>query len=110
MLQAYNSATLLPLLWIAVVMAVPLWEEIVFRSFAFPGLRSARYGLALAILVPNFLWAAFHLLQYDAFDMTYVFVLGVLFGFARERTGSVVMPVVLHVLTNGLAIIQVAVR
>lgn len=108
MVQAYNSATLLPLLWIAVALAAPLWEEIVFRGFAFPGLRSARYGLIVAILVPNLLWASLHLLQYDAFDMTYVFLLGVIFGFARERTGSVVMPVILHVLTNGLAMIQVA--
>ncbi|HEX6899819.1 MAG TPA: CPBP family intramembrane glutamic endopeptidase [Thermoanaerobaculia bacterium] len=110
MLQVYNSATLVPLLWIALVLAAPLWEEIVFRGFAFPGLRSARFGLAAAILAPNVFWAALHLAQYDAFDMTYVFLLGVLFAFARERTGSVAMPIILHVLTNALATIQVAFR
>jgi uncharacterized protein len=110
MIQVYTSATLLPLLWIAVVLAAPLWEETVFRGFAFPGLRNSRFGLIAAILVPNLLWASLHLLQYDAFDMAYVFLLGVLCGFARERTGSVMMPVSLHVLTNGLAMIQVAMR
>jgi uncharacterized protein len=108
MIQVYTSSTLLPLLWIAVALAAPLWEEIVFRGFAFPGLRNSRFGLMAAILVPNFLWASLHILQYDAFDMAYVFLLGVLFGFARERTGSVMMPVILHVLTNGLAMVQVA--
>jgi membrane protease YdiL (CAAX protease family) len=110
MIQAYTSATLLPLLWIAIVGAAPLWEEIVFRGFAFPGLRSARFGLATAILVPGLLWTALHSLQYDAFDLGYVLCLGVLFGFARERTGSVLMPIILHVLTNILATIQVALR
>jgi hypothetical protein len=105
MLQVYGSATMLPLLWIAIVIAAPLWEEIVFRGFAFPGLRSA--GLALALVVPALLWTSLHL-QYDAFDMTYVFCLGLLFGLAREHTGSVVMPIVLHVFTNALATIQVA--
>lgn len=109
MVRAYESAGFLPLLWIAVALVAPVWEELVFRGFGFRGLRPSRYGLAAAIGVPTLFWAALHL-QYDAFDMAYVFCLGVLFGFARERTGTVTLPIVLHVLTNALATLQVALR
>jgi CAAX protease family protein len=109
MVRAYESARFLPLLWIAVALVAPVWEEAVFRGFGFRGLRSSRWGAAAAIIVPTLLWACLHL-QYDAFDIAYVFCLGVLFGVARERTGSVTIPIVLHVLTNTLATLQVALR
>lgn len=109
MVRAWESAGFLPLLWIAVALVAPLWEEAVFRGFGFRGLRPSRFGLAAAIGVPTLLWASLHL-QYDAFDMAYVFCLGVLFGLAREHTGSVTMPIVLHILTNALATLQVALR
>jgi membrane protease YdiL (CAAX protease family) len=109
MIRAYGSAGLLPLLWIAVAVVAPVWEEIVFRGFGFRGLRASRLGLAAAVGVPTLLWACLHL-QYDLFDIAYVFCLGVVFGLARERTGTVTMPIVLHVLTNALATLQVALR
>lgn len=109
MVRAYESAGFLPLLWIAVAVIAPVWEEIVFRGFGFRGLRPSRFGLAAAIGVPTLFWAALHL-QYDAFDMVYVFLLGVLFGLAREQTGTVTLPILLHVLTNALATVQVALR
>lgn len=109
MVRAYESAGFLPLLWIAVVLVAPIWEEMVFRGFGFRGLRPSRFGLAVAIGIPTLFWACLHL-QYDAFDMSYVFLLGVLFGLAREHTGTVTMPILLHVLTNALATLQVALR
>lgn len=107
MVRAYESAGFLPLLWVAVALVAPVWEEMVFRGFGFRGLRPSRFGLAVAIGIPTLFWACLHL-QYDAFDMAYVFCLGVLFGFAREHTGSVTMPILLHILTNALATLQVA--
>jgi membrane protease YdiL (CAAX protease family) len=109
MVKAYESAGFLPLLWIAVALVAPFWEEMVFRGFGFRGLRPSRLGLAAAIGIPTLFWACLHL-QYDAFDMTYVFLLGVLFGLAREHTGTVTMPILLHALTNALATLQVALR
>lgn len=109
MVRAYESAGFLPLLWLAVALVAPIWEEMVFRGFGFRGLRPSRFGLAAAIGIPTLFWACLHL-QYDAFDMSYVFLLGVLFGLAREHTGTVTMPILLHVLTNALATLQVALR
>lgn len=105
MRRVYETAAFLPLLWIAVVIVAPLWEEIVFRGFGFPGLRSSRLGMAGAIIVPALFWTALHV-QYDAYDLGFVFLLGLLFGYARERTGSVTVPIVLHVLNNLIATVQ----
>jgi uncharacterized protein len=105
MRRVYETTAFLPLLWIAVVIAAPLWEEIVFRGFGFPGLRSSRLGLAGAIVIPALLWMGLHV-QYDAYDLSFVFLLGLFFGYARERTGSVTVPIVLHVLNNLIATAQ----
>lgn len=105
MSRIYGSADFLPLLWIAVVIVAPLWEEIVFRGFGFRGFRSSRLGLAGAILVPALFWTGLHV-QYDAYDLSFVFALGLFFGFARERTGSVTVAILLHVLNNLIATIE----
>lgn len=105
MRRIYETTAFLPLLWIAVVIVAPLWEEIVFRGFGFPGFRSSRLGLAGAIVVPALFWVSLHV-QYDAYDLSFVFLLGLLFGYARERTGSVTVPILLHVLNNLIATVQ----
>jgi membrane protease YdiL (CAAX protease family) len=105
MRRIYETSAFLPLLWIAVVIVAPLWEEIVFRGFGFPGFRSSRLGLAGAIVVPALFWVSLHV-QYDAYDLSFVFLLGLLFGYARERTGSVTVPIVLHLLNNLVATVQ----
>jgi uncharacterized protein len=105
MSRIYESTDFLPLLWIALVIVAPLWEEIVFRGFGFRGFRSSRLGLAGAILVPALFWTSLHV-QYDLYDLSFVFVLGLFFGFARERTGSVTVAILLHVLNNLIATIE----
>ena len=107
MADAYASSAFLPLLWLAVVVVAPLWEELVFRGFAYPGLRRSRFGAAAAILVPTLVWAGLHL-QYDLFGWSFVFLLGILLGLAREKTGTVTVPLILHVLVNLVATIEVA--
>lgn len=103
--RIYGSADFLPLLWIAVVLVAPLWEEVVFRGFGFRGFRASRVGLAGAIVIPALFWTALHV-QYDAYDLSFVFALGLFFGFARERTGSVTVPILLHVLNNLIATVE----
>lgn len=105
MARIYGTADVLPLLWLAVVIVAPLWEEIVFRGFAFQGFRSSRLGLAGALVLPTIFWTALHV-QYDAYDLAFVFSLGLFFGLARERTGSVTVAILLHVLNNLIATIQ----
>ena len=108
MIDAYlSSAGFAPLLWIAVVVAAPLFEELFFRGFVFEGLRYSRLGPIGAILVTALAWALLHL-QYDAFDDAIVFVMGVLLGVARLRTGSTRATYALHALWNFIAMSEVA--
>ncbi len=76
-IEAYKSARDSGQLWllaIALVVAAPLAEEIVFRGFMYRGLAASRLGVAGAILVPSAIWAAIHV-QYEAFFLVQIFLL-----------------------------------
>jgi HAD superfamily hydrolase (TIGR01509 family) len=107
MVQAYESAGFLPLLVLGVVVGAPLAEEIVFRGFAFTGLADSRLGWAGATVATALIWAVIHL-QYDAFGMGTVFLAGLVLGVARWKTQSVYTPMIMHVMMNLLATVEVA--
>jgi hypothetical protein len=107
MVQAYESAGFLPLLALGVVVAAPLAEEVLFRGFAFTGLCQSRLGWAGATVVTAFIWAIIHV-QYDAFGIGTVFLGGLVLGLARWKTQSVYTPMVMHVMMNLLATVEVA--
>lgn len=105
MLEAYASAGSLPLLYLAIVIAAPLFEELLFRGFLLPGLVRSRLGTAGGIAVASLAFAVPHL-QYDLYDMSWVFVLGALLGFVRWKTGSLWLVFGLHALNNLLATLE----
>ncbi len=107
MVDAYRTAVVPLLFWLAVAVAAPLFEETLFRGFLLPGLAQARWlGRTGAALVSSALFAALHV-QYDLFDVTAVFALGALFAAARLASGSLPLTIGLHVLTNLLAMVQI---
>jgi len=94
-----NSGWLVPL-GVAVVVIGPIGEEIVFRGFLFrswvgPGLRSVA-----AVVLISLLWAAMHLQQYPVAIVAQIFVIGLVLGWMRWRSGSTWVTIVLHVLVN----------
>lgn len=89
----------------AVVLAAPAVEEVMFRGFLLPGLAASRLRPGGAVVLTAVLWAAIHL-QYDPFDMAAIVVLGLIFGVARLRTGSVWVPFLLHLAVNLVAMVQ----
>jgi uncharacterized protein len=95
------------LLWLALVVAAPLFEEIFFRGFLFTGFAASAAGPVGAIVITSVLWAAIHL-QYDLYGIATLFVLGVVFGLARLRAGSLYVPLALHAMTNLIAAAQAA--
>jgi uncharacterized protein len=108
MRDAYASASPLWLLWIALVVGAPLFEETFFRGFLFKGLASSRLGITGAIVITAAAWALIHL-QYEAYEMAVIFVMGLLLGLARARTGSLFVPLAAHGLANLIATVETAI-
>lgn len=107
MLDVYRSAGVVPLLWLALVVAAPLFEELLFRGFLLEGLRHAPLGGAGAVIVTSLLWAAIHV-QYGAYEIATISVLGVLLAVARLHTRSLFTPLAMHAANNLVAMLQTA--
>ena len=105
--NAQQSRTLL-LLWLALVVAAPVWEEIAFRGFIFRGWVRSPQSAIPAILMISAFFAILHL-QYNWFGILQVFVLGLLFGWSRWRSGSTFMTIVMHAITNFYSTVQTVV-
>jgi membrane protease YdiL (CAAX protease family) len=95
------------LLWVAVVIAGPIFEELFFRGFLLAGFRASFLGPIGAVVLTSASWALIHL-QYDAYDMSTIFVVGCVLGASRLKTGSVLLPIGMHILNNLIATIEAA--
>lgn len=105
MLEAWTTARWPALLCLAVVVAAPLVEELLFRGFLFAGLRACGVPVIVIALALSALFAAVHA-QYDLYDRTYVFLMGLLFVGARVRFDSVLPSLAMHSLANGIATVE----
>jgi uncharacterized protein len=94
-----RAAGTLPWLWLAIIVAAPAGEELLFRGFMFRGFIHEPRDALPGILVIALIWSMLHV-QYDWFGTAQVFAIGVLFGFVRWRTGSTTLVILLHMLLN----------
>ncbi len=90
----------------AVIFLAPLCEEAVFRGFLFKGFEH-RFGVWTAILVSAALWSALHVFQYGLIHVVYIMVLGIVMGTARWKSGSIFVPLLMHVMNNGMASLHI---
>jgi membrane protease YdiL (CAAX protease family) len=104
--ETYASAEPVWLLWLALAIAAPLFEEFFFRGFLFKGLERAIKPTG-AIILTAAMWAGIHL-QYDLYTIGTIFVLGLLLGAARSRSGSILTPIAMHALANVVACTEAA--
>jgi membrane protease YdiL (CAAX protease family) len=102
-----DTGTLIYLL-LGVVIAAPLTEEMIFRGFLFRGWSQTRFGAVLATLLTAPLWASLHM-QYDWFFMGHIVLIGLMLGWLRARSGSLLLTMGLHALLNAWAMVEVAV-
>jgi membrane protease YdiL (CAAX protease family) len=109
MADAYRTAGSPALLWAAMVLCAPVGEEIFFRGFLFRGWLDSRLGAWGTVLLTASLWSAVHQ-QYDAYGIATVFAAGLLFGYARLRTGSLYPVVAMHAVLNAVAMIQTVIH
>jgi uncharacterized protein len=108
MRDTYATAHPFWLLLVAFIVAAPLFEETFFRGFLFAGLQPSFVGSAGTVVLTAAAWGLLHL-QYDAFDITTIICFGLLLGWARLRSRSLLVPMGMHALTNLVAIIEAAI-
>lgn len=94
------------LLWASFVVAAPVIEELLFRGIAFAGFRS-KLGPIAAMTLATLIWTVLHT-QYDAFDLTCVAATGAVLGWARIVSGTIALPIMLHMIANFHATFQTA--
>ncbi|MEM7033290.1 MAG: type II CAAX endopeptidase family protein [Chloroflexota bacterium] len=78
----------------------PVVEEIFFRGFVFAGLRP-RYGWKMAAVISAGLFAVLH---FTLNAIIPIFILGVIFSYLYETSGSIWPGIIMHTLTNTFAL------
>ena len=106
--SARNSGSLV-LFFVAVVVVAPISEEVAFRGFLFRGLSASWLGVFGTMVATSAAWACMHV-QYDAFTLSQIFLIGLLLGWIRWATGSTLLTIGLHMLANLAACIQAAIK
>ncbi len=86
-----------PLLWLAVVLCAPLFEELLYRERLLPALR-ARIGTPIAIPLSSLLFALPHL---EPWNVLGAFAVGLLLGVVYLATRSAALCVAYHAGLNG---------
>ena len=83
------------MMFFTVAFVAPIAEELIFRGFLYRLL--APYGGKFFILVSALLFGFFHM---NITQIPFAFVLGLFFGYTMYRTGNVLIPMLLHFITN----------
>jgi membrane protease YdiL (CAAX protease family) len=101
-----RAAGMLSLLVVTFVFVGPLQEELLFRGFLFRGFALS-FGVWPTIVLTAAAWAIIHV-QYQWFFVGEIFALGVLFGWLRARSGSLLLTFGLHAAVNAMAVVEAA--
>lgn len=99
MTEVYANIHNLPLFWIAVSVAAPIFEEFFFRGFLLEGMSRSRLGLIGASIITSAAWAIIHL-QYGWFEIISIFFIGILLCIAKVKSRSLYVPIAMHMLMN----------
>ncbi len=105
--EIYRSVQSPLLFWFALIVAAPIFEELLFRGFVFEGIRASRLGAFGAVTITALAWTMIHQ-EYDPLEFTLIFIVGLMLGMARLRTGSVLLTIAMHMLHNLIAAGEIA--
>lgn len=108
MIEVYQSATCMPCFLLAIIVAAPLFEEFIFRGFVFTGINQ-RLGPLWAVVFATVPWTLIHFqyFQYGWYYLAITLGLGLLMSLARAKTGSIYVPLAMHMIANTIASIEV---
>lgn len=109
----YQSVSSVWLLVFAMVIVAPIYEELIFRGILWSAIAeqfaalpfSMQRGAVVASIVTSLVFAAIHL-QYGIYEISTLVVLALIFCYARIKSGSLILPMLLHIINNGVAMWQ----
>ncbi|WP_201527532.1 MULTISPECIES: CPBP family intramembrane glutamic endopeptidase [Psychrobacter] len=112
----YQSVSSVWLLMLALVIIAPIYEELVFRGLLWSAIagqfsgtqvneKSERRGAVIASIATSIIFATIHL-QYGFYEISTIVLLALIFCYARIKSGSLLLPILLHMLNNGVAMWQ----
>lgn len=111
----YQSVSSVWLLVLAIVVIAPIYEELVFRGILWSAITeqytalsqtsSEIRGALIASLITSLIFAVMHL-QYGIYEISTIVVLALIFCYARYKSGSLLLPIVLHIINNAVAMWQ----
>lgn len=102
-----DAEGLAPLFWLNSVVIGVVAEEMLFRGFFYRGWSQTRLNPSGAIVLTAILFGLLHF-QYGWFGMTSVAISGLLLGWLRWWSGSLVAPILAHAANNVIVTIIVA--
>lgn len=109
MSSIYTTSDNKILFWIALVVAAPVLEEMFFRGFLFEGIANSFAGPIAAIVLTSVLWSAIHV-QYDGVGIAIIFIMGLILGVAKHRTGSLYLTMGMHAFGNAIATVETVIK
>jgi uncharacterized protein len=89
--------------FVRVVIIAPVVEELIFRGVIMTGFMK-NYKIGYAITLSALMFALFHL---NPWQLPATFMLGLILGWIRYRTGSILACIAGHVIHNGLLYITI---
>lgn len=117
----YQSVSSVGLLVFALVIVAPIYEELVFRGILWqaiseqftksnlesqpkghPQQKPTVKGALIASILTSLIFAVIHL-QYGIYEISTIVLLALIFCYARYKSASLLLPILLHIINNGAA-------
>ncbi|MBR1146889.1 CPBP family intramembrane glutamic endopeptidase [Bradyrhizobium sp. AUGA SZCCT0431] len=111
-IDSYRSAQDAGLLWLLLIgfcVAAPVTEELVVRGLLYRGWSQSFLGPIGTIVLSSALWALMHQ-QYSWYYICQIFLVGLIFGHLRRRSGSTWLTVITHGFFNLAVLAYVALK
>ncbi len=102
----YDTSTWPVLVWAAVCVIGPFYEEMWVRGFMFAGFIRSSLAVTGTLVVTSLFWAVQHV-QYNWLAIAMIFVFGLALGYIRWKSDSIWPSIIVHVINNTIALASI---